>query len=264
VNFSLRKFFVRADPAYTAAVAQYQATTPSSKAINLLLHLLPGVLAYALINVATVHAAGLALTRLSDPNYQAMVLVFVTLVWHAGVPFVVLTQVDRLTPRAAIAFLGLDRWDRKGLLVIVPLAFILYTLVSLPFMKYVYGPLGAAINSVPVLRTPDWVIFQDARVYNLAPGFLVLLAVGNFVGEEVYFRGYLLKKIGFLGRWAWVVNSLLFAFYHVWQPAMTWPLAALSLAFGFLMQCRKTLAPLILFHFLANVVWGAIIGMVLQ
>ena len=88
--------------------------------------------------------------------------------------------------------------------------------------------------------------------------------IGNFLCEELYFHGYLMKKIGFLGAWAWVVNSALFALYHVWQAPTTWALFGLVFFFGLLMQWRKNLYPLIAFHFLVNIVWGAIIGALLR
>src|SRR5207248_6882977 len=36
--------------------------------------------------------------------------------------------------------------------------------------------------------------------------------------EELYFRGYLLPRMGALGRWAPLVNTALFSLYHVWLP----------------------------------------------
>jgi membrane protease YdiL (CAAX protease family) len=36
--------------------------------------------------------------------------------------------------------------------------------------------------------------------------------------EEFYFRGYLLPRMGYAGRWAPVLHSLLFGLYHVWTP----------------------------------------------
>ena len=40
-----------------------------------------------------------------------------------------------------------------------------------------------------------------------------------FLGEELLFRGALLPKMeGVFGRWSWVANGVLFAFYHVHQP----------------------------------------------
>ena len=36
--------------------------------------------------------------------------------------------------------------------------------------------------------------------------------------EELYFRGYLLPRIAYLGAWAPAVNILLFSLYHFWSP----------------------------------------------
>jgi hypothetical protein len=36
--------------------------------------------------------------------------------------------------------------------------------------------------------------------------------------EELYFRGFLLPRLSWLGRWAPVVNSALFSLYHLWSP----------------------------------------------
>ncbi|MFF0453297.1 CPBP family intramembrane glutamic endopeptidase [Nocardia africana] len=36
--------------------------------------------------------------------------------------------------------------------------------------------------------------------------------------EELYFRGFLLPRIAHLGRWAPVVNTVLFSLYHFWSP----------------------------------------------
>ena len=38
------------------------------------------------------------------------------------------------------------------------------------------------------------------------------------VTEELYFRGYLLPRIDRLGRWAPVLNTVLFSLYHLWTP----------------------------------------------
>jgi uncharacterized protein len=56
-------------------------------------------------------------------------------------------------------------------------------------------------------------------------GLFVVSSVFNvFLGEEFLFRGVLLPKMeGVFGRWSWVANGVLFAFYHVHQP---WGIAA--------------------------------------
>jgi uncharacterized protein len=38
------------------------------------------------------------------------------------------------------------------------------------------------------------------------------------VTEELYFRGFLLPRIDRLGRWAPVLNTVLFSLYHFWTP----------------------------------------------
>ncbi|MFA9429939.1 lysostaphin resistance A-like protein [Egicoccus sp. AB-alg2] len=38
------------------------------------------------------------------------------------------------------------------------------------------------------------------------------------VTEELYFRGYLLPRIDRYGRWAPVLNTVLFSLYHFWTP----------------------------------------------
>jgi len=262
----LRRFFVREDAEYDGFVARYQARTLAAKVFYLFMHLLPGLLAYGLINIRPVHAAALRVTRLSDVMFQGTCLVGVVFVWHAVVPFMVLRWADKLTFRESLAFLGLRKFDSRGFFLVLPVFFVAFTALSLPYMKYVFPALTDWIASIRLLNPPEYSIFRDpSNVYSLLPAWFVGLGlVGNFLCEEIYFHGYLMKKVGFLGPWAWVANSALFAVYHVWQAPTTWALFGLVFFFGLLMQWRKNLYPLIGFHFLVNIVWGAIIGAVVQ
>jgi membrane protease YdiL (CAAX protease family) len=55
-------------------------------------------------------------------------------------------------------------------------------------------------------------------------GLFVVTSVFNILGEEFLFRGVLLPKMeGVFGKWNWVANGALSAFYHVHQP---WTIAA--------------------------------------
>jgi membrane protease YdiL (CAAX protease family) len=51
-----------------------------------------------------------------------------------------------------------------------------------------------------------------------AVGYLVILVILAPLIEELYFRGYLLPRIGRFGAWAALINVSLFAFYHLWKP----------------------------------------------
>lgn len=51
--------------------------------------------------------------------------------------------------------------------------------------------------------------------------FVVAFVMNGFVGpivEEYYFRGYLLPRLERYGRWAPLINTVLFSVYHFWTP----------------------------------------------
>ena len=51
----------------------------------------------------------------------------------------------------------------------------------------------------------------------------MLAIFGAVVGptvEELYFRGFLLPRMGYAWKWAPLLHSFLFGLYHVWTPWM--------------------------------------------
>ena len=74
-----------------------------------------------------------------------------------------------------------------------------------------------------------WVpVFESGLQAGYSRGALVwtyvMLAIfGAIVAptvEELYFRGFLLPRMGYAGKWAPLLHSFLFALYHVWTPWM--------------------------------------------
>ncbi|AII54364.1 CPBP family intramembrane glutamic endopeptidase [Hymenobacter sp. APR13] len=257
---SLRRLLRRSDARYDYYAAQYQARTPAARAWYLAFYLLPGLLVYAAINVAPVYAAGLRLTGLAGPVYQYAWLIGITYGWHLLLPVLVLRYADGLPWRDIPDFLGLRRPDWAGCTWLLLLVFVVFTLLTLPYMRYVQQPLYQWLDQVPAFRIPAYSIFKSAEaLYGFPPVWLALLLIGNFVGEEVYFRGYLQKKSAFLGRWNVPVNGVLFAVYHFFQIPQTWPLVVPTLIFPLLMHWRKSLYVVILFHLLINLGWSAVV-----
>ena len=86
---------------------------------------------------------------------------------------------------------------------------------------------------------PDWFVrpIDPDRVgdYSREAWFVTLAAyfvLNGFVGpivEELYFRGYLLPRMEWMGRWAPLVNVSLFSLYHFWSP---WQVLGRILGFG--------------------------------
>ena len=84
---------------------------------------------------------------------------------------------------------------------------------------------------------PDWFVrpidpdrvgeySREAWLVTLAAYFVLNGLVGPIV-EELYFRGYLLPRMEWMGRWAPLVNVSLFSLYHFWSP---WQVLARILA----------------------------------
>jgi membrane protease YdiL (CAAX protease family) len=247
-------FFVREDPVYERWQDQCPPKSRTAKAVYLALYLLPGLIAALAINVHSIFQAELSLTHLSPRYLQLAWLLLITFGWHMVAPFVLLRASNGLSFRDSLSYVGLNRIDLKGLFVVLPVFCAGFALVSVPYMQLVWLPLERLCQSVPLFHIPPWSIFGgDPRgLYAFPPVALSLLFIGNFLGEELYFRGYLMKKSSFLGPANSWINSLLFALYHLWQIPQTWPLVGLVFAFGLLMRLRKDLYVLIAFHLFVN------------
>lgn len=87
---------------------------------------------------------------------------------------------------------------------------------------------GFWISILPFLAEPPGYSFgallESPEILERLVGawwFLALFVVGTVLnlGEEFLFRGVLLPKMeGVFGRWSWLANGLLFAFYHLHLP----------------------------------------------
>jgi membrane protease YdiL (CAAX protease family) len=89
---------------------------------------------------------------------------------------------------------------------------------------------NAWVSVVPFLAEPEDYNFDailgSQEILGRLVGawwFLALVVVqaifNTILGEEFLFRGVLLPRMeGVFGRWSWVANSVLFAFYHVHVP----------------------------------------------
>jgi len=49
-------------------------------------------------------------------------------------------------------------------------------------------------------------------------GYAIVNGIAGPIVEELYFRGYLLPRMERYGRWAPLINVILFSLYHFWSP----------------------------------------------
>jgi len=114
--------------------------------------------------------------------------------------------------------------------VLILAAFVGFGL-SMAFEPAVIGSLFAWL--------PDWFVrpidldrigdySREAWLVTLG-AYLVLNGFLGPIVEELYFRGYLLPRMEWMGRWAPLVNVSLFSLYHFWSP---WQIVGRILGFG--------------------------------
>lgn len=254
---AVKRFLVREDKVHDEFEAKYQATTTFQKWFYLFMLLAPGIFAFILINISSVYFAALNLTGWTGMFYQGFFMFFVTYVWHMGLPLLMLRYADGLNFRESIAFLGFNRFDGRGMFVVLPVVFIIFSFLCLPYLQWIGIPVREWIRGIDFFAMPEYSIFLGGPngLYNFPPIALIALLIGNFLGEELYYRGYLMKKTAFLGSWNWAVSGFLFGIYHFWQAEQTWPLAIPAMIFGLMMVWRKDIYVLIVLHMLLNLVF---------
>ncbi len=97
-----------------------------------------------------------------------------------------------------------------------------------------------------------------------SPLLALVLVFFNIVGEEFWWRGYILpRQEARFGRWAWLVNGTLWAFFHAFR---WWSLPGMLIIcqiIPFLSQRVKNNWPAIALHFLTNGL-GIVVTVVMQ
>jgi membrane protease YdiL (CAAX protease family) len=133
------------------------------------------------------------------------------------------------------------------------------------------GPANKALAGVPGFVPPDWwpaasnpltPVSSASEVFpdiNLEGNFLFILLyfliglVFNILGEELYYRGYLLPRMrGAFGKWDWVVNGTLFTLKHVYQRWLYPGIFIGGLAFAFAAGPLGSLPLAMIYHWAGN------------
>jgi membrane protease YdiL (CAAX protease family) len=186
-----------------------------SIARSVVLHLLPGALITAFyIGVAPV------VRDLGFPSVMALYLAIVLVL----IPF----ELGYLIYRARKEGVSLGRVvlyrepaPRGQLVGLVLVTFIWASLIAM----LLFPPLDEFFIGTFFSWLPDWFFPAESFAQYTAAALLMTWAFGLLANgiagpivEELYFRGYLLPRIARLGRWAPVLNMVLFSLYHFFTP----------------------------------------------
>jgi membrane protease YdiL (CAAX protease family) len=180
------------------------------------LHLLPGVV----IALVYFNLRG-PVINIGYPSVMALMLAIVI----ALVPFelgyllfVGYRKNNRISLKGVVEYRNsIPLWNY---LIIVPSLFIvlgmIFTLLK-PIDKFLYDYLFFWIPKLESGLTADYGKNTLIITYSLMALFGMI--IGPIV-EELYFRGYLLPKMKFAGKYDVVLHSFLFAIYHLFTPWM--------------------------------------------
>jgi hypothetical protein len=184
-----------------------------------ILHLLPGVLA----GVVFVLASGPVAAAGFPPLMALLVAIAVVIVpFELGTVFragrrepgsgglLAAVPYRRPMPRRTWA------WLLPVLLVVAILGFGLLAVIEPPIRDGLFGWAPAwYVQPLPVDAVPSF--SRSAWTITIVLYVALNVVIGPVV-EELYFRGYLLPRMGQFGRAAPLVNVALFSLYHVWSP----------------------------------------------
>lgn len=147
----------------------------------------------------------------------------------------------------------------------------------IPLLLFVWGIIATALAGLVdnlVLQNvfgwlPNWYALRDVaqlpQLYSsatLTTLFVLALVLNGLVGpivEELYFRGYLLPRLAQLGRWAPLVNVLLFSLYHFWTPWQFLSRVVLLVPLVYVVQWRRNIFLGMITHCAFNLVGTTIL-----
>lgn len=183
------------------------------------LHLGPGLLAVGLFVILA--------TLLPASRFPPFLIVQITLpvliLAELGIILLVAKgQTGRVSLFKAIRFTAAVKWWQL----------ILLSTASIGWVVLVYSTIGNSLNRFMLSTFFEWLpgyfqigqILENPDLYSRAVRlsvWILALIFGSLLGpfvEELYFRGFLLPRMSYLGWAAPLVASLLFVVYHFWSP----------------------------------------------
>jgi membrane protease YdiL (CAAX protease family) len=221
----------------------------------ILLHLLPGGLA-TVVFVITV------------PLVMAMGYPSITALYIPMILTVILFELGYLLVQGQK---GNGTLSRKGIVdyrepvpgwyfLVFPIVIVVWGVV----VTALVSPIDNLILTKVFAWLPDWYALRNLlEIPNSFPRetlfitafFAVLLngIVGPVV-EELYFRGHLLPRLSGFGRWAPLVNVVLFSLYHFWSPWMFLSRVVLLIPMVYLVWWKRNIYIGLIAHCLLNLI----------
>jgi hypothetical protein len=215
-----------------------------------LYHLYPGII----ITACFAALAPLLLKYNLPPQFSLLIVIAI-----AAVPLLLLHLIKAAKAGHKNSIKELNGFNQK-----LPTGkLILFVSGLVVFAFLIWGatqPLNEIITKKLFNWLPDWYTVQDFTGYSKQAILLTLilnLLLNGILAplvEEYYFRGYLLPRMAAWGKWAFILNAVLFSLYHFWQPYIYLTLIISLLPMSWLVWKTKDLRVGIYTHCALNVI----------
>lgn len=100
--------------------------------------------------------------------------------------------------------------------------------------------------------TEDMSMFSRNIIIITIPVSFFIITIILPIIEELYFRGFLLARMKWMGKYSVLVNTVLFAVYHLWSPWMIVARVVAFLPLFYWVYKKESLKLSIVVHCLAN------------
>jgi membrane protease YdiL (CAAX protease family) len=139
------------------------------------------------------------------------------------------------------------------------------------------GPANRSLAAVPGFTPPEWWpaasnpavkvtsaadVFPDIKLkgnFLFVATYFIIGLVFNILGEELYYRGYLLPRMrGIFGKLDWVANGVLFTLKHIYQRWLYPGILIGGLGFAFTAGPLGSLPLAMVFHWAGNFLFNLI------
>ena len=151
-------------------------------------------------------------------------------------------------------------------------ALALVVMVLVFWLSSLTGPINKTVASTPGFIPPEYWLpvtnpnVEVTSIEGLFPDvtlagnwiffimfFIVYGVIFNIIGEELYYRSFLLPKMrGVFGRWDWVANGVLFTLKHIYQRWLYFGILPGALTMAFLAGPIGSVYLSMIFHWLGN------------
>lgn len=235
---------------------------------SILLHLIPGGIILAFIFLFS----SSSVTKLLGIDEKLGPIVgYIASIMFGLIPFQLLTllwtgkkETGRFTIKGVLGYT--KRSSLKLYLVFIPLLIIYFIILFILVAPLIQPWIIKTFFSWWPEQYNFQLILQEPSGLSGYNGILVLVLMyilfsclsGPFV-EELYFRGYLLPRMkGYAGKWAPLLNTLLFSFYHFFSPWENLVRIAALFPMVYLVWKKEDIRFSILTHVIINTIGGLI------